>query len=88
MDVRDIPMWHDAKLDPPGKAFDCETVLIVEKKQNGKKQINFGKYVYEYAGIPSRWVTYAGKTEVLFWMPLPKMPKVGTNVITHTEYAK
>ena len=69
-------VWHDAKLDPPGKSLHCETVLIVKRKASGTKEITFGKYMPEYAGIQTRWSTPNGKGEVLFWMPLPKIPEV------------
>lgn len=71
-------VWHDAKLDPPGKSLHCKLVLIVKKTASGNVSVTFGRYMPEYAGIPERWSTSNGKGEVLFWMPIPKIPEVET----------
>jgi len=86
MDMRSLNMWHDAKLDPPGKQLQYQTVLVVKKKMNGSTDVTFGKYMPEYAGLPTRWSTANGKGEVIFWMPIPKIPEVGDSVIIKTGY--
>lgn len=72
-------VWHDAKLDPPNADNMNRTVLIVKQNKNGSKVITFGSFtgkVLHPAGMnwEGCWNTNNGKGEVLYWMPLPKIP--------------
>ena len=74
-------VWHDAKLDPPGAGDMNKTVLIVKQNKNGEKVITFGSFRGSVLHPGSMtwdgtWTTNNGKGEVLYWMPLPKIPEV------------
>jgi len=74
-------VWHDAKLDPPGAKDINKTVLIVKANKNGDRVITFGAFMANtYKPISHRWegtwTTNNGKGDVLYWMPLPKIPEV------------
>lgn len=77
-------VWHDAKLDPPP---DSERVLCVKQTKNGNKDICFGAYC-AWRDYGTGWVTSGSCDNVIFWMPLPKIPEVGDNVIIKTERRK
>ena len=66
-------VWHDAKQDPPARAHVNKTVLIVKANKNGDRSIAFGAYMN--CGSLYSWTTNNGKGEVLYWMPLPKIPE-------------
>ena len=73
-------VWHSAELDPPRADDINKTVLIVKQNKNGEKQITFGKFISScYKPIGGRWEGYwstnNGKGDVLYWMPLPKIPE-------------
>ena len=84
-------MWHDAVLDPPPAKYMNRTVLIVKRRKDGNETITFGSFNgtvlhpkdMKWEGT---WSTNNGKGDVIFWMPLPEIPKEGDNVITHTEW--
>lgn len=72
-------VWHDAKLDPPKADEMHKTVLIVKQNKNGEKVITFGNFSGTVLHPGSMtwegtWSTNNGKGEVLYWMPLPKIP--------------
>ena len=76
-------VWHDANLDPPMAEDMNKTVLIVKQNKNGDKVITFGSFngtVLHPAAMrwEGKWSTNNGKGEVLYWMPLPKIPEKGT----------
>lgn len=64
-------VWHDAKIDPPK---DNGYVLCVKQTKNGAKSICLGYYDPERTyGIG--WVTTGSCNNILYWMPLPKIPE-------------
>lgn len=66
-----VIVWHDAELDPPGKADGWQQVLIVKENKSGERVICFGAYLWE----TKTWSTNNGKGIVRYWMPMPKMPE-------------
>ena len=75
-------VWHDAKLDPPP---DSEQVLCVKENKKGLRSLCFGTH-WKDRQWDGGWVTGGGCNNVIFWMPLPKIPQAGDNVIIHTDW--
>lgn len=70
-------VWHDAVLDPPPAG---EQVLCVKQNQAGRRTLCFGSYWPERKHderFDDRWVTGGSCKNILFWMPLPKIPEEG-----------
>ena len=75
-------VWHDAKLDLPPER---ERVLAVKELKNGRREICLAfcyrdKTQYDYYAnkpiVKDYWVTGGGNNNVIYWMPLPKIPEV------------
>jgi len=75
-------VWHDARLDPPGADYINKTVLTVREIGQGKgayRKIDFSIYNAFVMHAPScTWEGKWNKRGVILWMPLPKIPEVGT----------
>lgn len=70
-------VWHDALLDPPKES---ELVLCVKENQKGHRNLCFGSYWperYHDDRYDDRWVTSGGCRNIIWWMPLPKVPEPG-----------
>ena len=70
-------VWHDALLDPPPNG---EQVLCVKENQKGFRSLCFGSFWRERFhddNYDDRWVTSGGCRNIIFWMPLPKIPEPG-----------
>ncbi len=74
-------VWHNALMDPP-KTQD--PVLAIKQLKNGKKDICIAYCIRNYrwrnpaTGVwinEDKWVCQ-GNNNIIFWMPLPKMPEV------------
>ena len=63
-------VWHDPELDPPRASDDWVRVLVVKQNKSGEKKLEIASYLEEVG-----WVTSNGKGTVLYWMPLPAIPK-------------
>ena len=94
-------VWHDAKLDPPpvdkerdfrGNISFSECVLVAVRHEYKDGTAWTDVWIDQYtkdgkwlvSDVPDNELT----NTVLFWMPLPKIPKVGDNVIIKTEWVK
>ena len=64
-------VWHDAQLDPPP---DGEMVLCVKQAKNGNRSLCFGSH-WPDRPWDNGWVTGGGCNNVIYWMPLPKIPE-------------
>lgn len=64
-------VWHNAKVDLPK---DSERVLCVKQPKNGHVDYCFGAY-YKDRQFGTGWVTSGSCDNVIYWMPLPKIPK-------------
>ena len=66
-------VWHDAITDPPK---DGKQVLCVKELKSGTRTLCFGTH---WADRPydNGWITGGGNNNVIFWMPLPKIPERG-----------
>ena len=62
-------VWHNAKVDLPPSG---EMVLCVKEKAK-IRSLCFGSY---WPGRPwnDGWITGGGSDQVIYWMPLPKIP--------------
>ena len=81
-------VWHDARLDPPP---DSAQVLCVKENKKGYRSLCFGSYWPERGHTDlydDRWVTGGGCNNVIFWMPLPKIPEVGDYVAISTGWIR
>lgn len=74
--------WINAALETPRNA---DPVLCVKQLQSGRREICIGhwhadlrEYDYKAGKLlhEGRWVTTGGNNNVIFWMPLPKIPEV------------
>ena len=74
--------WINAELEQPK---NNDTVLCVKQLLNGRREICLGRWhadlqEYDYKIMrvvrQGRWVTGGGNNNVLYWMPLPKIPEV------------
>ena len=68
-------VWHDARIDPPENG---KQVLCVKQTKNGTRSLCFGSYWRERQHnelFDDRWVTTGSCNNVLYWMPLPKIPE-------------
>ena len=80
-------VWHDAYLDPPP-----DNALALGVRRFGMtKDYCFARYDVDR----SCWIVVsdigrfkADDDEMLFWMPLPKIPTIGDNVIIETKWIK
>ena len=65
--------WHNVKTDPPTPGV---RVLCVKLPKNGHKDLCFGAW-YEPSDIypEGNWVTSGSCNNVIYWMPLPKIPE-------------
>ena len=61
-------VWHRAGVSYPKSG---DQVLCVKQLKNGEKTICFGTW-HEDLG---RWVTTGGNSNVILWMPLPRIPE-------------
>lgn len=74
-------VWHDAELDPPRADYHGKPLLAV--REIGKGSEGYRKYdiVTFYAYLlhaPSCiWDGKYSKSGVIYWMPLPEIPKDG-----------
>lgn len=64
-------VWHNAQIDLPK---DGEQVLCVKETKNKVRSYCFGAH-YSTRTWDNGWVTSGGCNNVLYWMPLPKMPE-------------
>lgn len=64
--------WRDAVLDPPADDLDGVKVLVVKGDRNGQKEIDTGRH-WSMGG--PEWTLTCTIAPVLWWMPLPEMPK-------------
>ncbi|MBO6270449.1 MAG: DUF551 domain-containing protein [Clostridium sp.] len=67
-----INVWHNAKIDLPKPG---EQVLCVKETKNGTRSLCFG-FWYDDRTYGNGWVTSGSCNNVLYWMPLPKIPEV------------
>lgn len=74
-------VWHDAKIDLPESHVE---VLIVKQLKSGQRNIGIGYCIPEYKRrdyvtgqemTEPYWVC-GGCNNVIYWMPLPKIPGV------------
>lgn len=63
-------VWHNAKIDTPP---DGLRVLCIKQTKNGNRDYCFGAY-YEDRQHGTGWVTSGSCDNVIYWMPLPKIP--------------
>lgn len=63
-------VWHDARIDLPP---DSQRVLCIKLPKNGHMDYCFGAY-YPDKTYGTGWVTTGSCDNVIYWMPLPKMP--------------
>ena len=63
--------WHNAALDKPK---DGERVLCVKENKAGRRDLCFGTH-WEGREWDDGWVTGGGCNNVIYWMPLPKIPE-------------
>lgn len=74
--------WYKAEAKKPK---GNERVLCVKELKSGRREMCFG-YFDQYASEwdpekrmfvvgSGKWVTGGGNNNVLYWMPLPKMPE-------------
>ena len=70
-------VWHDAKLDPPG-AGNINRPLLVVRETSSHRFIDFAIYSASTLRVPAMtWDgTWNKKGNILYWMPLPKIPEV------------
>jgi len=74
-------VWHDAVTDPPENDV---LVLAVKQLKNGTRDICLARCQrdFEYfdyvTGVKAKkdWWICGGNNNILYWMPLPKMPEV------------
>lgn len=73
-------VWHSAAIELP---TENETVLAVKELKNGTRDICLARCIpfYERYNQVTRekeigpyWIT-GGNNNILYWMPLPKMPE-------------
>ena len=80
-------VWHDAKLDPtPDNAL-----ALGVKRLSESKDYCFVRYETDGRGwliVTDNGQEKADDNEVLFWMPIPGIPKIGDNVIIETKWTK
>lgn len=66
-------VWHSAELTKPPEG---ERVLCVKLPKNGNKDLCFGAWYGPSKADPAgRWVTSGSCSNVILWMPLPKIPE-------------
>lgn len=73
-------VWHDAKLDLPK---NHEQVLVVKQLKNRERSISIGYCIPEYTrhdyvtgqDVTEPYWVCSGNNNIIYWMPLPKMPK-------------
>ena len=66
-------VWHNASIDPPPEG---ERVLCVKLPKSGRKDICFGSWYKPSNLYPfGHWVTSGSCSNVIYWMPLPKIPE-------------
>ena len=66
--------WHDAHLDLPKEG---EQVLCVKQNKAGVRSLCFGSH-WDNRPLDDGWVTGGGCNNVIYWMPLPKIPENST----------
>lgn len=75
-------VWHNAEIELPP---DGERVLAVKQLKSGLRDICLAHCIrnwehFDYATktthIGPYWVTCGGNNNVIYWMPLPKIPEV------------
>lgn len=65
-------VWHDAKLDPPP---DGQRVLAVKQNKAGNRDYCFGSRWESHKQYGNDgWITGGGCNNIIYWMPLPKIP--------------
>ena len=65
-------VWHDPELDPPPAG---EQVLCVKQDKKGNRSLCFGSY-WKDRPYDNGWITTGSCTNIIYWMPLPKIPEV------------
>lgn len=63
-------VWHDALMDPPE---DGVQVLCVKQTKAGVRSLCFGTH-WEGYQYDNGWITSGGCNNIIWWMPLPKIP--------------
>lgn len=64
-------VWHNAQLEQPK---DGELVLCVKETKKGIRSMCLGTH-WANRQWDDGWVTGGGCNNVLWWMPLPRMPE-------------
>ena len=80
-------VWHDANLDPPPD----NALALGVRRLSDSKDYCFVRYEGDGRGwhiATDDCMEKADDNEVLFWMPLPKIPTIGDNVIIETKWIK
>ena len=66
-------IWHDARLDPPPEG---QRVLAVKQNKAGHRDYCFGSRWESHKQYGNDgWITGGGCNNVIYWMPLPDIPK-------------
>ena len=79
--------WHDANLDPPPD----NALALGVRRLSDSKDYCFVRYEGDGRGwhiATDDCMEKADDNDVLFWMPLPKIPSIGDNVIIYTKWIR
>ena len=79
-EVEGMTVWYNAALDLPKEGQD---VLAVKELKNGRREICIARCIPEWeytdpvtleTSVAPFWVC-GGNNNIIYWMPLPKMPE-------------